>query len=193
LIYDRRVGEYILPAGSGVIGAGNRAQDAAILKPMSSALVNRMLRVHLKVSAADWLAWAHDWRRTFGVVLDTSGSSGPLAAGQGARRDRELRRRARRVSGAAGVLRRAGVRRRLRPDRGDRDARAREGPRRHDPANGASTCCKRHARVFPKDGPILVITDGYCDVFAIRRDHAVLMPEQARLPFTPRGPIFRIR
>ena len=60
LIHDRRVGEYVLPAGSVVIGAGNRAQDAAIVKPMSSALINRMLHVHLKVSAADWLAWAHE-------------------------------------------------------------------------------------------------------------------------------------
>jgi MoxR-like ATPase len=59
LIHDRRIGEYRLPAGSIVIGAGNRAQDNAITKPMSSALVNRMLHVHLKVSARDWLEWAH--------------------------------------------------------------------------------------------------------------------------------------
>ncbi|HEY6236263.1 MAG TPA: hypothetical protein VIW69_14280 [Candidatus Elarobacter sp.] len=49
------------------------------------------------------------------------------------------------------------------------------------------------ARDFPANGPILVITDGACDAFAIRRDHAVLIPAGARLPFTPRGPIFRIR
>jgi MoxR-like ATPase len=58
LIHDRRIGEYVLPEGSVVIGAGNRAQDAAIVKPMSSALINRMVHVHLKVSAKDWLAWA---------------------------------------------------------------------------------------------------------------------------------------
>ncbi len=58
LIHERRVGEYILPKGSIVIGAGNRAQDSAIVKPMSSALLNRMVHVHLKVSARDWLAWA---------------------------------------------------------------------------------------------------------------------------------------
>jgi predicted metal-dependent peptidase len=46
---------------------------------------------------------------------------------------------------------------------------------------------------FPKDGPILVITDGWCDVVRIRRDHAFLMPESARLPFQPKGPVFRIR
>jgi predicted metal-dependent peptidase len=46
---------------------------------------------------------------------------------------------------------------------------------------------------FPADGPILVITDGECDVVRIRRDHAFLMPRGARLPFTPRGEVFFIR
>jgi MoxR-like ATPase len=59
LITDRRVGEYRLPEGSVVIGAGNRAQDAAIVKPMSSALINRMVHVELSVSADDWLEWAY--------------------------------------------------------------------------------------------------------------------------------------
>lgn len=58
LIHERRLGEYVLPAGSIVIGAGNRAQDSAIVKPMSSALVNRMVHVQLKASHRDWLAWA---------------------------------------------------------------------------------------------------------------------------------------
>jgi hypothetical protein len=58
LIHERRLGEYALPAGSVVIGAGNRAQDSAIVKPMSSALLNRMVHVHLKVSHREWLEWA---------------------------------------------------------------------------------------------------------------------------------------
>ena len=58
LIHERRIGEYELPAGSIVIGAGNRAQDSAIVKPMSSALLNRMVHVHLRVSHRDWLEWA---------------------------------------------------------------------------------------------------------------------------------------
>ena len=58
LINDKRVGEYELPEGSVVIGAGNRAQDSAIVKKMSSALLNRMVHVHLRVSHRDWLAWA---------------------------------------------------------------------------------------------------------------------------------------
>lgn len=48
------------------------------------------------------------------------------------------------------------------------------------------------AEDFPKDGPILIITDGMCDTFRVRRDHAVLTPLGARLPFTPTGPVFRM-
>jgi hypothetical protein len=58
LINDRRIGEYELPQGSVVIGAGNRAQDAAIVRPLSSALVNRLIHVQLRASASDWLTWA---------------------------------------------------------------------------------------------------------------------------------------
>ncbi len=57
LILDGRVGDYVLPKGSIVVAAGNRAQDAAIVKPMSSALMNRLVHVHMKVSAKEWLIW----------------------------------------------------------------------------------------------------------------------------------------
>ena len=59
LIYERRIGEYHLPEGSVVIGAGNRMQDNAIVKTMSSALINRMFHVQLKVNAEKWLDWAY--------------------------------------------------------------------------------------------------------------------------------------
>ena len=58
LIHDKRIGEYFLPKGSIIIGAGNRAQDNAIVKPMSSALINRMFHVELVASHRDWLEWA---------------------------------------------------------------------------------------------------------------------------------------
>jgi MoxR-like ATPase len=66
LILDRRIGGYELPAGSIVIGAGNRATDNALARPLASALVNRLTHVHLEASAKDWLAWAarsgiHPW------------------------------------------------------------------------------------------------------------------------------------
>jgi MoxR-like ATPase len=60
LILDRRVGEFILPQGTIVIGAGNRAEDAAITRPLSSALINRLIHVQLRASARDWLDWAAD-------------------------------------------------------------------------------------------------------------------------------------
>ena len=46
---------------------------------------------------------------------------------------------------------------------------------------------------FPRDAPLLIITDGRCDKLRIARDHAFLMPEGARLPFAPVGPIFGLR
>lgn len=58
LIHDRRIGEYYLPENSIIVGAGNRAQDNAIVKPMSSALINRMFHVELIASHRDWLEWA---------------------------------------------------------------------------------------------------------------------------------------
>jgi predicted metal-dependent peptidase len=45
---------------------------------------------------------------------------------------------------------------------------------------------------FPVDAPILVITDGECDVVRIRREHAFLVPSGARLPFAPKGPVFHM-
>lgn len=60
LILDRRIGEFQLPAGTVVIGAGNRAEDAAITRPLSSALINRLVHVQLRASARDWLEWAGD-------------------------------------------------------------------------------------------------------------------------------------
>jgi len=70
LIQERRLGEYRLPPGSIVVGAGNRAQDQAIVKPMSSALINRMMHVELRPSASEWLRWAggaglHPWVRSY--------------------------------------------------------------------------------------------------------------------------------
>jgi predicted metal-dependent peptidase len=45
---------------------------------------------------------------------------------------------------------------------------------------------------FPKDGPILIITDAMCDRVQVRREHAFLIPRGAVLPFTARGPVFRL-
>ena len=57
LILDRRLGDYALPAGSRVVGAGNRAEDRALVRPMATALANRMVHVSLAVDVEAWLAW----------------------------------------------------------------------------------------------------------------------------------------
>ncbi|BAC69576.1 hypothetical protein AQJ43_07170 [Streptomyces avermitilis] len=46
---------------------------------------------------------------------------------------------------------------------------------------------------LPPGAPVPVITDGWCDVLRVRREHAYLIPQGARLPFTARGPVFRVR
>lgn len=57
--------------------------------------------------------------------------------------------------------------------------------------------CLRQAvqrRDFPPRGPVLLITDGYCeDHLRIDFEHAFLLPEGNRLPFTPRGEVFWVR
>jgi hypothetical protein len=57
LILDRRLGDYHLPQGSRVVGAGNRIEDRALVRPMATALANRMVHVSLEPSAPAWLAW----------------------------------------------------------------------------------------------------------------------------------------
>ena len=49
------------------------------------------------------------------------------------------------------------------------------------------------AQDFPKDGPILIITDGQCDRLAIKRQHAFVLPQGAKLPFEPKGEVFRMK
>lgn len=57
LILDRRLGDYELPPGSRVIGAGNRVEDRALVRPMATALANRMVHVSLSADVEAWLAW----------------------------------------------------------------------------------------------------------------------------------------
>ncbi len=49
-----------------------------------------------------------------------------------------------------------------------------------------------HAPDFPDDGPILIITDGQCDRLQVRRDHAYVLPRGRHLPFVPKGKVFYI-
>lgn len=58
LLLERRLGEHALPSGTWVVAAGNRLQDRALVRAMSSALVNRVTILQLRVDADDWLDWA---------------------------------------------------------------------------------------------------------------------------------------
>lgn len=69
LILEQRVGEYRLPKGSIVIGAGNRSADSALVRQMPSALINRMVHVHLKVDSRIWLEWAKN-NNIHSLVID---------------------------------------------------------------------------------------------------------------------------
>jgi len=66
LLLERRLGEHALPAGTWVVAAGNRQQDRALVRAMSSALVNRVTIVNLRVDADEW----QDWARRSGIRAD---------------------------------------------------------------------------------------------------------------------------
>ncbi len=58
LLLERRLGEHALPKGTWVVAAGNRTQDRALVRSLSSALVNRVTILHLRVDAGEWQDWA---------------------------------------------------------------------------------------------------------------------------------------
>ena len=58
LLLERRIGEYHLPEGTWVVAAGNRAEDKALVRTISSALVNRVLILNVRIDVPEWLAWA---------------------------------------------------------------------------------------------------------------------------------------
>lgn len=58
LVHDRRVGSYILPENTIVVGAGNRQSDRGISFEMPSPLRNRFVQLELRADADDWIDWA---------------------------------------------------------------------------------------------------------------------------------------
>ncbi len=58
LLLERRLGEHALPKGTWVVAAGNRVQDRALVRSLSSALVNRVTILNLRVETGEWIAWA---------------------------------------------------------------------------------------------------------------------------------------
>ncbi|MCI8537165.1 MAG: peptidase [Oscillospiraceae bacterium] len=131
-------------------------------------------------------------RRTFGVVLDTSGSMdrhllaqalGAIASYSEARDVSAVRvvfcdaapydqgmMRPEDIAGSVRVLGRGGTR--LQPGIDLLEA---------DPK-------------FPREAPLLVITDGGCGRLNLRgRDHAYLLPRGRYLPFPPKGTVFQLK
>lgn len=64
LILDRALtsAAYKLPAGWVIVAAGNRKEDRAVAKTMSSALANRFMHLTVEANAEEWKVWAvqHD-------------------------------------------------------------------------------------------------------------------------------------
>ena len=58
LLLERRLGEHPLPKGTWVVAAGNRAEDRALVRSLSSALVNRVIILNVRVDNTEWLQWA---------------------------------------------------------------------------------------------------------------------------------------
>lgn len=58
LLLERRLGEFPLPKGTWVVAAGNRAEDRALVRSLSSALVNRVIILNVRVDNSEWLQWA---------------------------------------------------------------------------------------------------------------------------------------
>lgn len=58
LTLDRRIGEYQLPDGWRILGAGNRAEDASVVFRMPAALSNRFVHIDFEVNVDDWAEWA---------------------------------------------------------------------------------------------------------------------------------------
>lgn len=58
LLLERRIGEFPLPPGTWVVAAGNRSEDRALVRSLSSALVNRVLVLNVRVDNREWLTWA---------------------------------------------------------------------------------------------------------------------------------------
>lgn len=132
-----------------------------------------------------------DPARTFGVVLDTSGSMDRhlLAKALGAIASYSAARDvpAARVVFCDAAPYDAGY---MSPD--DIASRVRVKGRGGTVLQPAINLLER-ADDFPKTGPILIITDGWIeDRLRIRREHAFLLPDGNSLPFRAAGPVFRI-
>lgn len=136
---------------------------------------------------------APDWEegRTFGVLLDTSGSM-----------DRELLAKALGTIASYSIARDVPAVRVVFCDAAtyDQGYLAPEAIAQSVKVRGRGGTILQpgvdlleRAEDFPPDGPLLIITDGACDKLHVRREHAYLVPEGRHLPFVATGPVFYIK
>ncbi|MGO9411690.1 MAG: DUF2201 family putative metallopeptidase [Spirochaetia bacterium] len=160
-------------------------------KLRSYARLSRRQSATPDIPRPSWVVpnWAND-ARTFGVVLDTSGSMerGLLARALGAvagtcfSRDIPVVR----VVFADAAVYDQGY---MKPEDLMQEVRV---VGRGGTVLQPAVRLLEGAQDFPEAGPILIITDGYCDALSVRRTHAFLVPRGRRLPFAPQGPVFYI-
>jgi predicted metal-dependent peptidase len=126
--------------------------------------------------------------RTFGVVLDTSGSM-----------ERQLLARELGAIASYAMSREVPLVRVIQCDAGVHDMGYVEPEAllsRVDVRGRGGTVLMPAIRLldgaadFPKDAPLLIITDGLCDHLSVKREHAYLLPAGKRLPFPTRAPTF---
>ena len=61
----------------------------------------------------------------------------------------------------------------------------------HGIAGDGAVVAQSESGDFPKEAPLLIITDCECDRLTLYgRDHAFLVPRGKSLPFPPKGPVF---
>ncbi|MGA0342899.1 MAG: AAA family ATPase [Arenicellales bacterium] len=59
LILDRRLGEYVVPAGWAIVAAGNRQGDRGVTYSMPAPLANRFSHFEVDAHLDDWVLWAY--------------------------------------------------------------------------------------------------------------------------------------
>jgi hypothetical protein len=60
LLNDRRVGEHVLPDDAFVCLLGNRAEDRVNIEKLSSAVVNRIVNIRVRLDLDSWVKWAQN-------------------------------------------------------------------------------------------------------------------------------------
>ena len=56
LLQERRIGQHVLPDNTFIVAAGNTVEDGAIAYEMGTALSDRLIHLHMRAEASDWLA-----------------------------------------------------------------------------------------------------------------------------------------